>query len=69
MVVVLSTWIIAFPALFTKVSLFAVAVAWSTYVTFPEDQLLTTKPEQQKKRITPCRIINIAIVCPPIKES
>ena len=45
MVVVLSTWIIAFPALFTKVSLLATAVAWSTYVTFPERQLLATKPE------------------------
>ena len=39
MVVVLSTMTTAFPASFTKVSLLAVAVAWSTHVTFPEHQL------------------------------
>lgn len=70
MVVVLSTLIIAFPALFTKVSWLEVAVAWSTYVTFPERRLLTTTIAKKNKNLcTPCRVVNIPIVCPPIEES
>ena len=49
----LSTLITAFPASFTKVSWSAVAVAWSTHVTFPERQLLPTSRSSNKEKSHP----------------
>ena len=70
MVVVLSTLIIAFPRLFTKVNRLVTALALSTYVTFPENKKpgLIFSFSAQRKRHTPCRIVHITPVIPAVEK-